>query len=48
MAKSAFFNGAPDGKSIILCLFSCILTVFNIADVFSTLIALWHAYTVNS
>ncbi len=47
-AKSAFVNGPPDPKSISLCCFSCFLLIINMTDVFSTLIGLWHSYTVDS
>ena len=48
MAKSAFVGKPPEFKSIMLCSIMCFCTCFNMADVFSTLVSLWHAYTVDS
>ena len=35
-------------KSVYICAFTCIMTFINLADVFSTIVSIWHAYNINS
>ena len=48
MTKSAFVGEPPEKSTVLLGCASCILTLLAIADVFSTLIALWKAFNINS
>ena len=47
--KSMFINRPPPEKrTVLIAVASCMLMLFNVVDVFSTLLAVWKAYNVDS
>ena len=38
----------PEYKTIVFCSISCILTMINLSHIASSIMAVWHAYYVNS